>query len=70
MDSWSGWPDLNRRPLRPEANARGAYHHSYFLLSLTRFDDIQHQWLTVWLHAVRKTDKNGPGAMLRGRFRW
>jgi hypothetical protein len=20
--SWSGWPDLNRRPLRPEANAR------------------------------------------------
>jgi hypothetical protein len=19
--SWSGWPDLNRRPLRPEANA-------------------------------------------------
>jgi hypothetical protein len=19
---WSGWPDLNRRPLRPEANAR------------------------------------------------
>jgi hypothetical protein len=20
---WSGWPDLNRRPLRPEANARG-----------------------------------------------
>jgi hypothetical protein len=21
--SWSGWPDLNRRPLRPEANALG-----------------------------------------------
>jgi len=21
--SWSAWPDLNRRPLRPEANARG-----------------------------------------------
>jgi hypothetical protein len=20
--TWSGWPDLNRRPLRPEANAR------------------------------------------------